>query len=820
MWNRRRSRLRGPRPRRFQALPLALLLGVGLGTALAQTPERPGAPVPPSFTLPDSAAGATPVTPTVGTVSVRGNQATDSLRILRSFEIAPGSEYSDEGVRRGLRKLFALGLFEDAWIETLPRGNTVDLVIHVAERRRIARIDYTGNEKRKSDELEKKTFLKVGEPYSPVQVRGQVDTLLRYYRDEGFPQASIEAQTDTTPGAGQVVLRFVIREGERVRIREIEFVGVRAFPAKKLRKQLTTKTKGFFGGGDVKEEHFQEDVEKLVAYYRNHGHRDAQVLGHELVPGKVRRSLILRFTIQEGPRYEFGTVGWSGNTVVSTEMLEKLWHTKKRTRLYDASRIQRAQGLAYGEYAEHGYLYLNIEPVEAVRDSLVDVNFVVTEGKPSQIRLVKIGGNRGTREKVIRREIDIHEGDRFNRSALVRTQGDIMRLGFFENVEIDFSPAESTDVDINLKVKEKNVGTASAGAGYTGESGLTGFLELGHNNVLGNGQSVTLHLERGPNRSDYYLSFAEPWFRDTPTLLGFSVFSTDRERDVYNESRRGGSIRTGRPLPWPDYSRGSISFRLEDVTIERTSDVLSPQDSIALLGIDEGDAVRTNTLGLGFVRNSTDNPFYPSKGSRFTLDDEVVGGPFGGSINFHKHRVEGRVYLPSIRKGITTMLRARLGLVGKYADQNHAVPTYERFRLGGGTTVDPLRGYDDYQIVPDKFITEVPVAYDTVVTGPDTTITPITAKVRYPGGQYMMLYSLEQQFPIVPPLRGVLFLDLGNTWDLAKEIKPFRLKKGLGFGIRIEVPLLGNLGFDYAYGFDRDDGARFAGHFLIGQPIY
>src|SRR5204863_3590350 len=174
----------------------------------------------------------------------------------------------------------------------------------------------------------------------------------------------------------------------------------------------------------------------------------------------------------------------------------------------------------------------------AVRGSVVDVTSGITEGRPSTIRMVNILGNRNTREKVIRREMAIHEGDRFRRSALVRTQGDIYRLGLFEDVQVDFTPADSTDVDINLKVKEKQVGTASAGAGYTSESGVTGFLELGHNNVLGNGQSVNLHLERGGRREDYYLSFTEPWFRGTPTLLGFTVFNTLRE--VENGSGAAG----------------------------------------------------------------------------------------------------------------------------------------------------------------------------------------------------------------------------------------------------------------------------------------
>jgi outer membrane protein insertion porin family len=382
-------------------------------------------------------------------------------------------------------------------------------------------------------------------------------------------------------------------------------------------------------------------------------------------------------------------------------------------------------------------------------------------------------------------------------------------------------------VDVILKVKEKQVGTASAGAGYTAESGITGFLELGHNNVLGNGQALSLHLERGAKRSDYYLSFTEPWFRDTPTLLGFSIYNTSNTLDLYREQRRGASGKIGRPLPWPDFSRGSISYRLEDVIIDQidtaaVARVGGTTESV-LSGFNPGVPVRTSATDLDFSRNSTDDAFYPKRGSRFTISSELAGGLFGGQVNFHKHRIEDRWYFRSLFKGITTMVRARIGILDRYPDQNLGVPVYERFRLGGGTTADPLRGYDDYQVVPSKFdyvVTTPYIASIDSVTTPgvrDTTYGHTSTRIRYPGGRYMALYTVEQQFPIVHPLHGVLFFDAGNTWDELREVRALDLKMGAGIGFRLEIPLLGNVGFDWGYGFNRDDGPRARGHFLIGN---
>jgi outer membrane protein insertion porin family len=770
----------------------------------------------------DSVASAPGLEYRVGEVRVRGNSHTDSVRIVRTFEVLSGTRYADDAVRRGIRKLFALGLFSDVAVDKAPVDGRMDLIILVKERPRIGKIEFQGNVKRKTEDLEKKLILHAGEVFSPVAVQSQVDSLLKYYRDEGFSRATVEAASDTAADGG-LDLRFRIAEGEKVRIRTVEFAGAHAFPEKKLRKQLKTHAKGFFGGGEVKEEEAAEDQEKLERYYHDHGYRDMRMVAREVLGTADPRRLTLRITVDEGGLYRIGAVAWSGNKVLKTTQLVPLWKVKPGER-YDASKIEKVQGLAYAEYAEQGYLYVGVDPQETVRDSdLVDVTFALSEGLPSNVRYVNIIGNKMTRDKVIRRELEVHEGDRFKRSALMRTQGELSRLGIFDEVIPDFAPAESTDVDINIKVKEKQVGTASAGAGYTGTTGMTGFLELGHNNVLGNGQSLALHLERGSRRSDYSLSFTEPWFHDTPTLLGVSAFNTSTELDLYKEERRGGSARIGRPLPWPDYSRGSIGYSLEDVTISQFGSTLSGQDSIVLAGIATGKPVRTSSVLLDFSRNSTDNAYYPTRGTRLTWTSELAGGPFLGAVNFIKNRVEGRLYLPSFTKRVTTMARARVGVLGIWAGQHFDIPRYERFRLGGGTVADPLRGYDDYMVVPEKYIQLITTR---TISGIDSTTTPgvrdttyntYTSKVRYPGGRYMALYSLEQQFPIVVPLRGVVFFDAGNTWDQWNEIQPFKLKMSVGIGFRMEIPMLGNIGFDYGWGFNRDDGPHGKGHFLLGN---
>jgi outer membrane protein insertion porin family len=771
---------------------------------------------PPALTPPPQAPEPPAEPPRIIRVSVEGNSFTDSTRILRTFEVHEGQSFSADAIRRGQKKLFALGLFSDLHIDRVDHAedNTVEIIIRVAERPRIAAITFEGQKQREDSDLEKKLFLKAGEPYTPTSASVQVDSLVKYYHDEGFSRAKVTFKVDTLENQNRVNLRFVVNEGLKVRITGIRFEGMSAFHEAQLRKAMKTKKHWALGGGEIKDEEFAEDKEKLEGWYHDHGYRDMRVEDATLEQGALPRDLTLVVKLYEGRIYHQGAVRWEGNKVIPAGALMRQWPKGEAgPQIYSATRIQKALSGAYGEYAEQGYLYIGIEPRETVvQDSVVDITFAVNEVSPSHIKRLSITGNKGTREKVIRREINIREGDLFRRSALMRARDDVMRLGIFNEVTPDFTPAESTDVNLVFKVTEKQVGTASAGAGYTNEAGLTGFLEIGHNNVLGNGQQLSLHLERGGKREDYRLSFTEPWFHDAPTLLGFSAYSTTSILDEYDQRLRGVSGRIGRPLPWPDYSHGSMSYTIERVLFSNV------RNGITLNGIKVGTPQLTSTLQGTLLRNSTDNPFYPTKGTRMSVNAQFTGGPFGGDLNYQIWRTEGRAYLPSIVKRLTTMVRLRVGMLNTYPWMGGTVPDNVRFRLGGGNTVDPLRGYDDFQIVPpkfDHFDTTNTAVYDPI-SGNTNNVQRIS-RIRYPGGRYLGLFTMEQQFPIAHPLHGLLFFDAGNVWDQRSEINPRELKVGAGIGFRMEIPLLGNIGFDYGYGFHRDDRPRWAGHFMLGN---
>jgi outer membrane protein insertion porin family len=346
-------------------------------------------------------------------------------------------------------------------------------------------------------------------------------------------------------------------------------------------------------------------------------------------------------------------------------------------------------------------------------------------------------------------------------------------------------------------VQEKQTGTASAGAGYSSQSGVTGFVELGHNNLFGNGQSIAIRLERGGKRSNVELSFTEPWFRDTPMTLGADIFNTQRDLDFYDRRDVGGGVRLGRPLPWPDYTRGVVAYDLRDVTLSNIRPVSAGEPSnLAELRATKWPR-RVSSVTVTFTRNSTDNPFYPTRGSRLTWSSEIAGGLFGGVEHFTKETTELRNYT-KLRGPVALMLRGRAGFLA-----GSTVPDYERFRLGG-TTSDYLRGYPDYYVVPRANITR-----------------DASGRVldRYPGGRSMLILTSELQFPIADPLHGLLFFEAGNTWNSTRDLDLGDLRKSLGLGIRLEVPALGRVGFDVGYGFDREEGGKWETHFQLGNTF-
>jgi outer membrane protein insertion porin family len=860
----------------------ALLLAPGLG---AQEPaglppvvaDSAAAPDPgPAESIPATAPAA--ATRLVGRIRVSGVATVDTLRVLDGFRVRPGDAYSASAIREGVKSLYRLDLFTQVEVTGAEAADgRIDLTVAVTEAPRIGSVEITGNREIGSDKVREKLTGMTGRTATDRTRQEVVTTLTELYRSEGFPLAEIAARFDpgTKPNERQLVVD--VREGARVQITAITFDGNTRFSDEDLRDKIDTKQKSFWRKGHLKEAVLDEDLDKLRAHYQRNGYRDVRIGAYDIRYSEDRRTAEVAINVVEGPLYTMAPPVIEGNTVLPASVLASFISFKPGDR-YNRQKIDESAGEIGGAYADRGYLYCQVDPEERIDSTVVHVTYRVEEQEVSRIREIRITGNTRTKERVIRRQLYIFPGQRFDRALLIRSQRELFQLGFFENVEVDFRPIpNSYDVDLVLNMTEKAVGTASAGAGFSSQGGLTGFLELGHPNLFGNGQAVNLRLERGSRTSTYEMSFTEPWFMGSPTTLGIDLFRTNLIRDLYELNRTGGSLRFGRPVPGVPYTRmfGNYTFERTDGLgrfgiDERISTVYTDDDSLSFtessvlsrpdpIAIDP--ATRSSSgFTLGLSRNSTDHPVYPSTGSSATGTWEMTGGFLQGNVRYQKGLIDTRFFsskLPVVKFGKPAwMIRTQLGAVGFLGredplrgdypptdsldvdpvdpeDRYYRVEAFELFRLGGTTRGQSLRGYDDYEVVPESNVRRREVIRRTKIVEDDVITSDISdtsvAYDTFPGGRYYGVLSLERQFTLVDPLHAVLFAEAGGTWNEIRDFRWSSIHKSLGFGVRMEIPLLGLVGFDYAYGFDRLNRSRdpsqggkynrggWQGHLLFGR---
>ncbi len=731
----------------------------------------------------------------IGSIQVTGNRTAEIPLILRTSGLAVGEPAGEARMRRAIQALYGMGLFSS--INVVERPDSAGfrrIAIEVAENPRIGSVEWSGNREMGTEDLRAEIDLRTGRLLDRRMLHEARTALEALYQERGYASASITTHV-SDPADGRVDVRFEIEEGNRFRVNRVRFEGNEAFTDGELRGRVKVKPRRLLKDRPYSASGVREDRAQLEEFYRNNGHMDATVSLREAEFDQERGRVALVYDIAEGRLYSFGGIEWSGNTAVTTEALKSA-EAARRGDPFSAGELQRTAMGAYELYTEKGYLLeVSVVPDTRIAADTVHVHFRITEGEPSHVREIGIVGNTRTREHVIRREMTLFPGQLLRRSALMRSQRDVFALGFFEDVQIDYEPAgRGTDVNVTFRVIEKSSGTATAGAGYSSDTGLTGFVEFGHNNIFGRGQAVNLHLERGGRRETFDISFTEPWAFGTRTSLGIQVYNRMREYDYYTQKQQGGGLSVGRPwfFNWPDYTRVHAGYSIEDVEYSEIRGLAPGSEEI--LRASTGLASR---VSFTMMRNSTDNPFHPTRGSRTRLRLELTGGILGGDLDYFKPTLDHRIYfVPFWTPAL--MLRNRLTFLGTYTSGG-SVPGSETFRLGG-TRADYLRGYPDYHVVPEENIR----------------LDPDGRLIRFPGGKIGYTFTAEYQFTIVNPVRGLLFMDAGNTWNRWTDFSAGDLYTGFGAGIRLEIPMLGPIGFDYAYGQSRE---RWRAHFIIGPAF-
>ena len=483
-------------------------------------------------------------------IEVTGNRRIETSTILSKIKLNTGKTYSAEGVREDIKGLYETDYFDDIRVVTETSEDGIKLIFHVKERPILQDVVYDGNDKVTIDRLkEKVTFIK-GVPLGREQVKENVERLRELYREDGYYEASIIPVINNL-SEDSVSVTFYIKEGRKIKIKEVRIAGATKISEKNLIKVINTKrykllTSWLTDSGIFKEVEAQNDGDRIRDYYLDRGYVQVQVSGPETEIIEDGKWMRLTFTVTEGEQFRIRDIDFKGNDIFTNNKIENRMKLRKGM-IFSRKTLREDIGLMTDMYGEKGYAFANvlpdIRPDDASRE--IDITFNIEKGEKIKVREINISGNEKTRDKVIRREIRIGEQNYLNTSALKRSFQRINNLNYFENVEIVPDTVSKDMVDLNVRVKEKPTGAFSMGGGYSSVYGLVAMLDVTEGNLFGRGELLKLKGEFGELRTSYDVTFKEPWFMDKPTSVTVNMFDTVRTFDTYDINSRGGNIGVG-----------------------------------------------------------------------------------------------------------------------------------------------------------------------------------------------------------------------------------------------------------------------------------
>jgi outer membrane protein insertion porin family len=747
------------------------------------------------LTLPAGAARAQSFT--VDSLRVTGERFVPAERILLEFGVARGDTLDRDQLGEAVKRLYRSHRFETLAVRAAPLGPSgVLLELQVSEFPRVAELRWEGLKKLKKKDLEDAIRITQGSYLRPLLVEQARASILAHAEEKGYYSASVEA--DEAVQNGRATLTFTVNEGAKTKIHAIRFEGNSGLSDGDLKDAVSSKPKRLYlpltwgNFNAYQPDSIAADVASITRAYHQAGYLDARVLETKRDFDEENADVTITYRVEEGARYAFGSIDWSGNVALADSTLAEFLPFEAGEP-FDGWALDRGVAKVSEALYDRGYLYNQVRPERKLHDRRVDLSLRIVEGPLARVREIIVAGNDKTLDKVIRREVKIFPGELFNREKVIRSHRDIFMLRFFDDVQFEprTDPA-SGDVDLVFRVLERSTGNFGAGVTYSEATSVTGFIQVGAQNFRGRGESLNFQWEFGSRVNLFNVGFTEPWFRDRPISLSGNIYRSrsDLYREYYKDEKVGFSVGAGRPFPWLEYSRISATYRLESIKLfDFSQEYLDAGGRLAERDWPEVES----SVTLLFLRDSTDNPFLPTRGTRFRVSSQFAGGALGGNLLYQKY-LSNYTWYQKLTGPFVLRFHQTLGLVDGL-DRPDQVPDQERFRLGGNRT-EPLRGYDDYSVVPYR---------NSGVLGGRAMTT----------GTVEVVLGVNNSVQIVAP-----FFDFGNTWNSMSEADFTTLKRSIGFGARIEIPLMGVLGFDWGYPLDPEPGSdhgRF--HFKMGTDF-
>lgn len=688
-------------------------------------------------------------------IEIQGNKRIETATILAKIKTKEGGIFSPMQIKEDIKVLYQLGHFEDVQVKTEGFENGLKVIFVVKEKPLIREITFEGNDALTTEKLKEGLTLLPRTAFNLQLIQENAEKIRLKYQDDGYYDAIVVPVVTELRGGDRNVI-FNISEGGKVKLKEIIISGNKALTADVIKKALKSQEHWFFSflgrSGTLRTEELRDDLETIRNLYYNKGYIQVQVDEPVIEPktytervswfsSKTRTitkkdELVVRINIKEGEQFRIGSLTFKGNTSITTSELENEAKLKpgdvfsREVLRQDVARIMdRYDGIAK-PFASVIPLF-NIDPEKKT----VAINIEIQEGGEVRIGRINISGNSKTRDKVIRREMRLDEGDLYSKKALKRSYDRINNLNFFESIDIVPERRQTEPVmDLDVKVKEKMTGTLSLGGGYSSVDKLMGIVEVTQGNLGGRGQLLKLKTQWGGTHRIVMLSFMEPYLFDEPIWGRVDVYRQEQTYDGYTLLTTGFGLGTGKSFG--EYLSGSVRYSL-DQSQAKNINVFPLPFALQQQLENYGTVITTSAVTASLTRDSRDFYLDPKTGSRNTMFVEYAGGPLGGDPEFIKSVADSAWYFP-LPWDTVFMARGRIGYVVSLIDK--PIPIGERFFVGGSGTVRGFR-------------------YGTAG--------PVDSHGNRVGGNKELIFNFEYIFPIVPAarLKGVFFYDMGRGFD-------------------------------------------------------
>ncbi|MBI2903563.1 MAG: outer membrane protein assembly factor BamA [Candidatus Methylomirabilis oxyfera] len=690
-------------------------------------------------------------------LDVKGSRKIDEATIRFRLKTKVGEPFSLEKTREDVKTLYRLGFFDDVAVDAEVFEGGLKVTFILTEKPTIREVKIRGNKQIATDKIKEKLALTEGGVFNPQAVAANAERVRLLYEEEGYYQAKILPQVEKV-AEGDISVVFQINEGGKFEISTVRILGTKGLSERDIKDHLATKELFlFYFYGTLKREELQRDLDRIKAFYLDNGYLDVKVDEPEIRVVEARRKLEISIRVEEGPQYRVGEVRVTGNTVFATDEVLKPLQIAKRG-VFSREVLQRDILTLTDRYSERGYLFADVAPIINTDriNHIVDLGMEISEGKQVFVERIEISGNTKTRDKVIRRDIALIEGDLYNSRLLARSRQNLNNLGYFEDVKIDTRRGTAEDrVDIEVTVKEKPTGSFAIGAGFSSIDGVLGAGSISQSNFLGLGTRMSFSGQLGSSANRFVLRYQDPHILDTETSLDLSLFNQRllfQSFTGFDQDAKGGSLTLGRRLYKELF--GSLSYKYEQVRIFNLV-----ANAPTLIREQEGTNI-TASIGFSLSMDLRDNRRDPSRGFVGTGSYQLAGTFLGGENEFNRFSLDLGYYHPIFWKFVGH-IRGNLIVVEPFGDRR--LPAQERVFLGGTNTV---RGFRTFTLSP---------------------VDPITGERI--GGNKAIYFNNELLFPIYEPLgaKGLLFIDAGNVFA-EDESFSLSLRPTAGVGLRVATP--------------------------------